>query len=598
LIIFIIDCIVGIINGTGNAVWIVPDDLKAGEYPVNASFEGDDDYLASNATGMVTVEKSSTNIDVDNVTAKSGNEVSVPISVTTDDKKPFNGNVTVELPDGTIKTVEVVEGSVNVTFAVPNAAGNYSVVVTFDGDDDYLASNATAVVTVIPKTQIEISIGDIIGHPGDEVTVPISVTADDGSLFNGNVTVILPDGTIKVVEIVNGEGSFYLAISEDLGNYSIEVIFGGDDYYSVSKGSAVLIVEKIPIEISVGNVTAHPGEDIVLPVDVTVISDESSGDLLMMTADIIVTAGDDELFNGNLTVALPDGSTQSVEIIDGKGNIAWTVPMGYEGDYPVTAIFDGNNRYLSANGTGIITVEKIPTEISLENIAAKPGKDITIPINVATEDEIPFNGNVTVELPDGTTRTVEIIDGAGETVWTVPGDYAGDYNYSVKYGGNDLYLSSNNTAIISVAPKVPVKVIVGDVTAKPGDIVTIPIKVIPEDGSAFNGYVTVTLPDGTTKLVEIVNGEGSVQWSVPEDYNGTYPIIVSFDGDDTYLAANGTGFITVIPDTPVKPVNPSNKVANPSYKEEIPINDKATGNPIWALLIVILSLVFTRRSRR
>lgn len=54
--------------------------------------------------------------------------------------------------------------------------------------------------------------------------------------------------------------------------------------------------------------------------------------------------------------------------------------------------------------------------------------------------------------------------------------------------------------------KIPVDIVVGKVTARPGDDVTIPIKVIPRDGSTFNGKVTVELHDGTRKVIDIVNG--------------------------------------------------------------------------------------------
>lgn len=186
-------------------------------------------------------------------------------------------------------------------------------------------------------------------------------------------------------------------------------------------------------------------------------------------------------------------------------------------------------------------------------------------------------------MPDGSNQTVEIINGTGNTTWIVPDDYEGDYNYTVEYGGNETYLPSNSTGVISVV-KVPVKIIVGNVTAYPGENVTIPIEVIPEDGSVFNGNVTVRLPDGTTKVVEIINGKGNVDWTVPEDYvPGVYPVLVTFDGDNTYLAANGTGFITVIVEIPQEP-------ENPPVVKEVPMDNKATGNPLVALLAILALL--------
>ena len=106
-----------------------------------------------------------------------------------------------------------------------------------------------------------------------------------------------------------------------------------------------------------------------------------------------------------------------------------------------------------------------------------------------------------------------------------------------------------------------------------------------------------------------------MEWTVPEDYNGTYSISVRFDGDDTFLEADGNGLITVIPDTPdnpdnpvvpVSPVAPDNPVspespvapAKHSANKPIPMDKTAPGNPIMALLIVLSSLIFVRRSRK
>uniref|UniRef100_UPI00388F9DE8 hypothetical protein n=1 Tax=Methanobrevibacter sp. TaxID=66852 RepID=UPI00388F9DE8 len=702
---------VEIVNGSGVVPWTVPDDFEEGVYPTNASFEGEGRYLPSNGTGTVTViPKIPTEITVGNVTARPGDNVTIPVNVTADDGVPFNGNISVTLPDNKTVPVEIVNGTGSVPWTVPDdfEEGDYPVNATFDGDDNYLPSNGTGTVSV-EKIPTHIGVDNVTAHPGDDVVIPVNVTADDDVPFNGNITVILPDGSNQTVVIVNGTGNVNWTVPDDFeeGDYPVNASFEGDIKYLPSNGTGVVTVEKIPTHTTVGNVTAHPGDNVTIPVN--------------------VTADDGIPFNGNVTVTLPDGTTQTVEIINGTGNANWTIPKENVSQYNDSASFGGDNKYLPSNGTGIIsvilvdvqlnitvdksvvyygeiveftitvrnngpgdatnvtavnlipegfvyisdncsdvdyqntkgllmassatqsydpstgvwyigdlangeetkltilayanfvgtkqvnssvsiaefetdytnnndsvevTVEKVPTEVSVENITTKPGKDITIPINVTAEDSVPINGNVTVELPDGTNKTVEITNGTGETTWTVPSDYAGDYNYTVSYGGNDTYLPSNNPGIITVTPKVPVNIIVGNITAKPGDNVSVPIDVIPEDGSVFNGNVTVTLPDGTTKVVEIINGKGTVDWTIPDNYDGVYPVSVTFDGDDTYLPSNGTGFITVIPDTPVNPDVPvtPDTPENAPAKGKVPMENKATGNPLIALLMVLALL--------
>ena len=123
-------------------------------------------------------------------------------------------------------------------------------------------------------------------------------------------------------------------------------------------------------------------------------------------------------------------------------------------------------------------------------------------------------------------------------------------------------------------------------TAHPGDKVTINIEVIPHDGSLFNDDVTVELPDGTKKVVEITDNKGSVDWTIPMDYKGDYLVKVSYDETEVYYPANGTGVITVIVDE-----HPQNGTATP--QKDMPKGTLArheTGNPILALLAVLALL--------
>ena len=144
-----------------------------------------------------------------------------------------------------------------------------------------------------------------------------------------------------------------------------------------------------------------------------------------------------------------------------------------------------------------ITVLPIPTHVSVGNVTTFAGKEVTIPIKVTTDDGKPFTGKVTIRFPDGSTKVVNVINGNGKTTWFVPYDYTpGKYPDHVRFAGNEKYLPSEGDGTITVI-KIPVDIVVGKVTARLGDDVTIPITVIPRDGSTFNGKVTVELPDGT-----------------------------------------------------------------------------------------------------
>ncbi len=339
--------------------------------------------------------------------------------------------------------------------------------------------------------------------------------------------------------------------------------------------TANVTVEKVPTNVTVENITAIPGENITIPIN--------------------VTPANNKTINDNVTVTFPDGTNQTIEIVNDTGNATWTVPENYTGEYNITVEYDGNETYEPSNGTGIITVSsKIPTHTTVGNVTCNPGDNITIPVTVTADDGIPFNGKITVVLPDGTSKTVEIVNGKGNVDWTVPEDYNGEYNVRASYPGDDHYLPSNGNGFIYV-PAYPTSITVGNVTCKPGDNVTIPITVTADDGIPFNGKITVVLPDGTRKTVEIVNGTGNVDWTVPLNYKGTYDVYAFFEGSDHYLPSNGTGFVNVIPDpSPVNPSEPSNK----KPVSEVNMNDKVTGNPLIALLVALALLGVGIKSKK
>ena len=569
---------VEIINGTGNVTWFVPENYVPGVYNDTAKYDGNETYLPSSGNGTITVLPIPTHTTVGNVTTFPGMNVTIPVNVTADDNKPFNGNVTIKLPDGSNKTVEITNGTGNVTWFVPEnyVPGVYNDTAKYNGNETYLPSSGNGTITVLPIPTIT-TIGNVTGKAGQNVTIPVNVTADNNKPVNGNVTVELPDGSNQTVEITNGTGNIIWTIPDDYnGTYSDNASYPGNETYLPSNGTGIItVIPKIPTHVSVGNITTYPDTDVTIPIN--------------------VTADDNIPFNGNVTITFPDGSNKTVEIVNGTGNVTWHVPSDYTPDvYNDTVSFPGNEDYFPSSGNGTITVLPIPTHTSVDNVTGIMGENVTIPINVTADDNKPVNGNVTVELPDGSNQTVEIVNGTGNATWHVPEEYVPQYNDTAKFPGNETYLPSNSTGTITVLP-IPTHVSVGNITTYPGTDITIPINVTTDDGVPFNGNVTITLPDGSKKTVEIINGTGSVDWTIPMDYDGNYDVKVSFNGTNCYYPSNGTGIITVIPDV-VPPVADDNKTVQKSV--DIKSDNKATGNPILVLLAVLALLGISIKRRK
>ena len=421
-----------------------------------------------------------------------------------------------------------------------------------------------------------------VTNTGDERLTNVFVIEDfDKDLIFDNYTSIVGNWSLTI------ENNIYKFILPTLGidrSASFKVYFNttktgffsnnvttGFETINEANTTSNVTVIKVLTNVTVENITTMPGENITIPIN--------------------VTPKDNTTINDNVTIIFPDGSNQTVEIINNTGNATWTVPDNYTGVYNTTVEYNGNETYEPSNGTGIIDV-RVPTETIVGNVSCYPNDNITIPITVIAADGGLLNDNITVFLPDGTKQTVEIINGKGSVNWTIPEDYDGNYSVYGSFDGDDHYLPSNGTGFVYV-PAIPTHIIVGNVSGKPGDTVIIPITVTADDGIPFNGNLTVLLPDGTNKTVEIINGKGSVSWVIPKNYKGDYNVLAYFEGSGHYLPSSGIGFVNVVQNIP-KPSKDTNNgdfdVSNDDEIININTNDKVTGNPIIALLFALALL--------
>ncbi|WP_458402594.1 PKD domain-containing protein, partial [Methanobrevibacter sp.] len=545
-------------------------DLPVGNYTVNLTTVVDGNHTPATNTSTITVNPAPSVVEGENVTVTYGEPIVVPYESTN------ATNVTYEIYDGDELVVNGTVGPDGTIDVEQLPVGNYTVNWTTIVDGNHTPATNTSTITVNPAPSL-VEGENVTVYYGQLIFVPYESTnatdvtyeifdSEGKSIVNGTVG---PDGYIPVGQL-------------PVGNYTVNWNTIVDENHIPATNVSTIEVLPIPTTVTIGNVTAYPGENVTIPINVTIINGVP--------------------FNGNVSAVMPDNTTQVVPVVNGTGKIIWYVPDDYTPDkYPDVIKFPGTDTYGPSNGTGIVEVVKIPTHISVGNVTTFAGMEVTIPINVTADDGKPFSGNVTITLPDGSNKTVEIINGTGTTTWFVPYDYTPDkYPDTVRFAGDNKYLPSEGNGTITVI-KIPVDIIVGNVTGRPGDEVTIPIKVIPRDGSVFNGDVTVELPDGTVKVIKIVNGKGSVDWTIPEDYKaGKYPVKVYSNETNIYYAANGTGYVAVIVDD-VPPTDDENETHSDVAKKAVPKEGLAkyeTGNPIVALLMVLALLGVSIKRRK
>jgi hypothetical protein len=133
-----------------------------GTYTINATFNGDGDYIATDATSTLTVHKNSTSIVLSNVTGVNGQNVQLQAILTNQDGTPLTGKTIDFIVNGTSVGSNVTDGTgqAMLNWIIPSnwALGNKIIQAEFLGTDSYNTSEGTATLTVEVKPTAKASI--------------------------------------------------------------------------------------------------------------------------------------------------------------------------------------------------------------------------------------------------------------------------------------------------------------------------------------------------------------------------------------------------------------------------------------------------------
>ena len=395
------------------------------------------------------------------------------------------------------KANSLLNGSYVATYKI-NDVINKTVSIVYDGPEVHINTGILNVSKANPDLTVDavdITVGDL------EI---ITVTGPKDA--TGLITLTL-NGIDYILPIYNGEAKFYF---QDLayGTYDVSASYSGDNHYVAAKNSIVFKVDKVLANLKI-NV-----EDITFGENGLVI--------ITLPSDI----------DGSVVTVNVNGKVYPVDIENGFGKL----PLREldAGDYTISAVFAGNDKYLPGVSNALLTVSK--ADPALNVLISDVGYDGVFNINVALTgvDAIGLNGNVIVTV-NNKDYSVNIVNGKGTAVGVKLA--AGTYDFTAAWAGNDNYNAVGDSGKFSVA-KVDsiIDVAVSDI--KVGEDAVISVKLL----SDATGSVTVTV-NGKDYTETVVNGVANVK--VADLKAGTYDVAVKYSGDNNYNAAVATSSFTV-----------------------------------------------------
>ena len=570
---------------------IIITDLEVGNYTGTLTYSGDRKYDKAsyvisfevlntthidNTTNTTidnsTTSDNSTNTTGDNSTVEKANptlivsasDVNVGETAIVNVKASFeNGKVTVNVNN---MDYELNINSFESSLTIQNlAVGNYTVIVTFAGDDKFNpASNSTnfnVLKVSIPVTDETITLPD-----SNSTSYSVNLPAD----ATGTLTVTV-DGTEYTSQLVNGKATVNIPELSD-GTHNITVAYSGDSKYEAITKSSIVNVNKTDITNTTGdnstNTTGDNGTAVdnstTAKSDVTIIV--SAGDVNVGEDAVIqVTSSEDSIeltvLVNNKQYALGDDGTVCIS------NLA-------VGKYNVIVMFAGDDKFNSASNSTTFNVIKISVPVTDETITLPDADSTSYSVNLPAD----ATGTLTVTI-DGTVYTDQLVN--GKATVNVPELSEGTHNITVSYSGDSKYEAITKSSVVNVNKT--------DITNTTGDNSTLidnSTNTTVDNGTAIDNTTNTTVEkvDSTLvvsvsdvnvgeeviinvkasfesgKVIANVNGKdyqliinnGVASVSISDLAVGNYTVLARFAGDDKLNpASNSTSFNVLKVNVPV-----------------------------------------------
>ena len=376
--------------------------------------------------------------------------------------------------------------------------GSKTVGIVYDGSD----VNIKTGMLNISKATPDLTVGALNITVGDLEIITVTGPKD----ATGLITLTL-NGIDYILPIYNGEAKFYF---QDLtaDEYEVSASYSGDNHYVAAENSTVFKVDKVLANLKI-NV-----EDI--------------------------TFGE----NGLVIITLPSDIDGSVVTVNVNGKVyPVTVENGFAklplrelnaGDYTISAVFAGNDKYLPGVSNALLTVSKADPALNVFISDVDYYGAFNINVALTGVDAIGLTGDVIVTV-NGKDYTVNVVNGKGNVTGVKLA--AGSYDFTAKFAGDNNYNAVSDSGNFKVN-KVDSVIDVAVSDIKVGEDAVITVKLL----SDATGSVTVNV-NGKDYTEPVVNGIANVKVSgLKAD---TYDVIVKYSGDNNYNDAVATSSFTV-----------------------------------------------------
>ncbi|WP_297983467.1 Ig-like domain-containing protein, partial [uncultured Methanobrevibacter sp.] len=493
----------------GSGVFVIPDGNNVGLYNVSAIALGTDNYNGAESEITIEINKAKALIDFEVPAIIYADAPVVEITnVTGVYNEVLSGLINISYYDESeedpiFRSIfeDVVDGEAS-AIVQRFAAGSYVAYISFENEnyDSYLYPALLVVEKALPEISAE---AHDIAY-GENETIKVELRGYLGEYINDNVRIFINGENYTRVLTENGVNTTIVS-GLDIGNYTVTVIFDGNENYT---GATY---------VTSFNVGKASGEAVSLNIS-TAESQYAYGDPVIVNVELSTAEGAPV---DGIVIVTVDGVEYAVNVIDGQGSVS--ISGLASGKYEAIARFVGNEIYDAANSDKVkFTVLPSDKAVITANVDERInyGENATVRGTFLDEEGKNITGFVMISVDGADPVRVNVINGVFE--YGIKGLDAGLHNISVEpveYIADSVDLNLT----VEMANNAKVSISVDDIYY--GENATVSIVVRDADKKYINGSATVTV-NGESQTVEIVNGVADLVFEGLEA--GEYSAIVEF----------------------------------------------------------------------
>ncbi|MBR5504010.1 MAG: Ig-like domain repeat protein [Methanobrevibacter sp.] len=533
---------------------VTVSDLPAGEYAVNLTTVVDKNHKSASSTSKITINKASSAISAKDLNVNFGEPISIEIASENASEisyqiKDKNNNI---VSNGTIQANEniTVQGI---------AAGEYTVEISYPGNENYTNSNATAKLTV-NKLDTELTADEITTTYNISKDLVITLKDSEGNMLSGKIISVDLNGLNNYTSDENGQ----VKVSSDglvPNAYDVIISYAGGENYTGSDTISKITINKIDTELAASELnTSYNKED-----------------------NLIVTLKDSEgnpISGANISVDLNGEKDYTT---DSNGLIKIPTKGLAPSTYTAKITFEATEIYSESSTTTAVTVNKDSTEISASDLNATYKEEDYLVATLKDSEGNPLSGvELSVDLNGSKTF---VTDSNGQIKIPTKDLEASKYTATISFDGNENYIESSTSANVIVNrintrfnfTNMTTVGIEQNVDGRIGKYFY--FQLLDEYGNPLAGK-KVSMGFNGVVYNRTTNETGWARLQINLRCVNLYTFAVEFDGDDEYAGAFDVALINVTHQTPK--LSASNKAYKSTAKTKTltATLKSAKGNPV------------------